>query len=73
LSDRDRLGTALTGPPGLFEQSGSSVGTDGTGARAQALTFLVTAPMIGGASFGRHKVAAPRVTTRPIGARAAAA
>jgi predicted aspartyl protease len=43
---------------GLFEKAGSSIGTDSTGTRAQAPTFRMTGPMIGGQQFAPHKVAA---------------
>jgi hypothetical protein len=41
----------------LFEACASSVGTDSTGAQAEAPTFWVTGPTIGGSVFARHKVA----------------
>jgi hypothetical protein len=43
--------------PELFEEAGRSAGTDSAGARAEAPTFLMAAPLIGRARFARHKVA----------------
>jgi predicted aspartyl protease len=45
------------GHPGLFEQIGTSVGTDVTGARAETPILLVAESVIGERPFGRHKVA----------------
>jgi hypothetical protein len=42
----------------LFEEAGSSVGTDSTGIQAEAPTFWIAGPAIGGAKFRRFKVAA---------------
>jgi len=41
----------------LFEEVGTSVGTDSTGTQAETRIFLMAGPMIGGALFARHKVA----------------
>jgi hypothetical protein len=42
----------------LFEECGSSRGTDSTGAQAETPSFWVAGPTIGGEVFARHKVAA---------------
>jgi hypothetical protein len=42
---------------GLFEDLGSSVGTDSTGAQVETQTYTVAAPRIGGQQFDPHKVA----------------
>ncbi len=44
--------------PDLFEEIGSSTGTDSTGAQAVARTFMIIGLNIAGESFARHKVAA---------------
>jgi hypothetical protein len=46
------------GHPGLFEQIGVTVGTDGQGARAETPLLLMAGPVIGQRAFGRHRAVA---------------
>jgi hypothetical protein len=47
----------LDSHPDLFEECGSSVGTDAHGAQRQTPMFGMAGPLIGGAQFAGHKVA----------------
>ncbi len=42
---------------GLFEELGSSVGTDAAGAQVETQTYTVVGPRIGGQQFASHKIA----------------
>jgi hypothetical protein len=44
--------------PGLFEPAETSIGTDATGASVETPLFLMAGPVIGGAQFTAHTVAA---------------
>jgi hypothetical protein len=44
--------------PELFEQVGTSVGTDAAGAQAQTPALLMAGPVIGGRTFGPHRAMA---------------
>jgi hypothetical protein len=44
--------------PRLFEPAGTSTGTDATGASVETPLFLMAGPVIGGAQFTAHTVAA---------------
>jgi Aspartyl protease len=46
------------GHPELFEQTGVSTGTDANGDQAETPVLLMTGPVIGQRTFGRHKVVA---------------
>jgi hypothetical protein len=46
------------GHPGLFEQIGMSVGTDGIGERAETPLLMMAGPVIGRRAFGSHKAVA---------------
>lgn len=43
--------------PDLFEEAGTSVGTDATGTQVETPTFVMAEAEIGGEQFARHKVA----------------
>ena len=44
--------------PGLFEQVGVTIGTDGNGDKVETPLLLMSGPFIGGREFSPHKVAA---------------
>jgi hypothetical protein len=44
--------------PGLFEEIGTSVGTDGSGARAETPVLMMAAPVIGQRAFTAHQAVA---------------
>jgi hypothetical protein len=44
--------------PGLFEEIGTSAGTDSSGAQSQTPVLMMTGPVIGGRAFAAHRVVA---------------